>query len=270
MDGGAPSEKGLELELLRFPSGTRELDTVVVEEPLEIRVEDRPLAVTMRTPGHDEELAAGFLYSEGCIDGADDIAAMSKLGSAQDPDNTLGIRLASGTSLEDGRFASAQREFYASSSCGICGKATIEHILVGAPPLESPLRAAPELLCSLPDKMRAAQATFESTGGLHAAALFTPGGELEVLREDVGRHNAVDKVLGWRLLRDEVPVDNRILLVSGRAGFELVQKALVARIGVMAAVGAPSSLAVDLAREGGMQLVGFLRDGRFNQYAPAP
>ncbi len=244
-------------------------DRVVTEEPLELRVEGRPLAVTMRTPGHDEELAVGFLYTEGVIDGADDLAAMAKVRDPRNPqDNTLDVRLASGVDLNDGRFASAQRAFYASSSCGLCGKATIASVLQGAPPLLSPRRATPELLLGLPAAMRRAQAAFHDTGGLHAAALFDFDGTLEVLREDVGRHNAVDKVLGWRLHQDRAPIDDRVLLVSGRAGFELVQKALVARIPVMAAVGAPSSLAVQLAVEAGLQLVGFLRDGRFNQYSP--
>lgn len=242
-------------------------DHVVVEEPLEMRIGGRALAVTMRTPGHDEELVAGFLYTEGVIDGADDIQAMAKVQDLSAPkDNTLDVLLASGIRSDEGRFASAQRAFYASSSCGVCGKATIDSVLRGAPPLTNPRQADPELLMALPAKMRKAQEAFERTGGLHAAALFTFDGELEVLREDVGRHNAVDKVLGWRLLRDEAPVDDRILVVSGRAGFELVQKALVARVPVMAAVGAPSSLSVQLATQGGMQLIGFLSATRGNWY----
>ena len=256
------------VQIVRQPSGVREGDRVATEEPLEIRVEGKPLAVTMRTPGHDDELTAGFLYSEGVVDGADDLVAIAKVVSPLDPqDNTVDVRLASGVRSDEGRFASAQRSFFASSSCGVCGKATIENVFLGVPPLESPIRATPEQLLALPDRMRAAQATFDRTGGLHAAALMHLDGELEVLREDIGRHNAVDKVLGWRLLQDDVPVDDRVLLVSGRAGFEIVQKALVARVPILAAVGAPSSLAVDLAREAGMQLVGFLRDGGFNEYA---
>jgi FdhD protein len=259
------------VQRLAWPETDWDTDRVATEEPLEIRVEGRPLVVAMRTPGHDIELAAGFLYTEGLIDGADDIAAIAKIQDPLDPqDNTLNIRLASGVDLSEGRFASAQRNFYASSSCGLCGKATIASVLLGAPPLNDPRRADHRLLLGLPQAMRKAQETFERTGGLHAAALFAFDGTLEVLREDIGRHNAVDKVLGWRLRRDQVPVDDRILLVSGRAGFELVQKALVARVPVLAAVGAPSSLAVQLAVEGGMQLVGFLRDGRFNVYSPVP
>ncbi|MCB9744393.1 MAG: formate dehydrogenase accessory sulfurtransferase FdhD [Alphaproteobacteria bacterium] len=250
-----------------WPQGTLREDLVVSEEPMELRVEGRPLAVMMRTPGHDEELAAGFLYTEGLIDGADDLSAMAKVRDPLDPqDNTLDVRLASGVRADEARFLSAQREFYASSSCGLCGKATIENIFQGAPPLEAPLRLPVELLLTLPERMRPAQDHFSRTGGLHAAALFTPEGELEVLREDVGRHNAVDKVLGWRLLRDAAPVDDRALVVSGRAGFEIVQKALVARVPVVVAVGAPSSLAARLAVEAGIQLVAFVRDGRGNEY----
>ena len=256
-----------QITVRRLEDGLSRPDQVAVEEPLELRLGGRPLAVTMRTPGHDEELAAGFLYTEGVIDGSDDLSAMAKVCDPSDPqDNTLDILLATGIAHDEGRFASARREFYASSSCGICGKATIERVLRGAPPLVSPRRAADALLHTLPAKMRVLQDAFESTGGLHAAALFTFDGELEVLREDIGRHNAVDKVLGWRLLRDEVPVDDRVLVVSGRAGFEIVQKALVARVPVMASVGAPSSLAVQLATDGGMQLVGFLSATRGNEY----
>ena len=255
----------MKVDLTRFPGGP-DADVVVVEEPLEIRVEGRPLAVLMRSPGADEELVAGFLYSEGVIDGPDDIAAMAKVKEPLKPrDNTMDLRLAAG--VNPARVLSAQRELYASSACGVCGKATVEAVLKRLPSRRVSPRAAPELLLGLPAKMRAAQAGFGRTGGEHAAALFTLDGELEVLREDVGRHNAVDKVLGWRLRADRVPVEDAILLVSGRAGFELVQKAALAGVPTMAAVGAPSSLAVELAREAGMQLVGFLREGRFNEYS---
>jgi FdhD protein len=241
---------------------------VVVEEPLEIRVEGRPMAVTMRTPGHDRELAAGFLYTEGLVDGADDVQALSHV---KDPrtegDNVVDVRLASGVRLDPERFLSAQRSMYASSSCGICGKATIERAMKDAEKVSALPRLEADFLMGLPEAMRNAQEAFEHTGGIHAAALFDMDGNLEILREDVGRHNAVDKVLGWRLLRDEVPVSQRVLLVSGRAGYELVQKAMVAGVGAMAAVGAPSSLAVELAEASGMQLVGFLKKGRFNRYA---
>ncbi|HJN76784.1 MAG TPA: formate dehydrogenase accessory sulfurtransferase FdhD [Myxococcota bacterium] len=254
------------VRVMRQPEGAAGDDRVATEEPLEIRVEGRPLAVTMRTPGHDQELAAGFLYSEGVVDGADDVLAIAKIRDPLDPqDNTIDVRLAEGIRAD--RFASAQRAFFASSSCGICGKATLDNVLRVVPPLGSVSRASSEQLLALPSRMRAVQETFERTGGLHAAALFTIDGRLEVLREDIGRHNAVDKILGWRLLADAVPVDDRVLLTSGRASFEIVQKALVARVPVLAALGAPSSLAVDLAERSGMQLVGFLGDGGFNEYA---
>jgi FdhD protein len=252
----------------REPGGAKAEDWVVVEEPLEIRVEGTALAVTMRTPGHDRELAAGFLYTEGCVDGADDFQAIAHV---KDPrtegNNIVDVRLAAGTKVDPERLASAQRAFYASSSCGLCGKTTIDRVLKSAPPVRSIPLVSEAMLRSLPARMRAHQEAFSSTGGLHAAALVTLQGEIEVLREDVGRHNAVDKVLGWRLLRDEVPVDDRILLVSGRAGYELVQKAVMAGVPAMAAVGAPSSMAVDLARRSGLQLVGFLKSGGFNRYS---
>ena len=160
----------------------------------------------------------------------------------------------------------ADRELFASSSCGVCGKATIDRVIGNHPPLAKRISPAPEIILGLPETLRQAQATFEQTGGLHAAALFDEQGNMEVLREDIGRHNAVDKVIGWRLHQDALPINDRILLVSGRAGFEIIQKALVARIGVVAAVGAPSSMAVHLAEESGMLIVGFLRNGRYNEY----
>jgi FdhD protein len=242
-------------------------DRVAVEEPLEIRVDGRPTCVTMRTPGDDLELVAGFLYTEGVADGPDDIVAMAHVGDPADPrGNAVDVVLASG--VPAARRDRAVRELFASSSCGICGKASIERILVAAPPIPTATLPSPEVLVALPEQLGRGQSAFAETGGLHAAALFTPEGQLEVVREDVGRHNAVDKVIGWRFRADRVPVEDRVLLVSGRAGFEIVQKALVARIPVVAAVGAPSSLAVELARDAHMALVGFLRDGRFNQYAP--
>lgn len=243
-------------------------DEVAVEEPLELRIDGESLLVTMRTPGHDVELAAGLLYTEGLIDGADDLVAVAHIDDPADArGNTIDTRLAGGVRRGQTNLLSSQRAMFASSACGICGGATLDQVLRRVGPLQTPRRASPTLLLSLPARMREAQASFAKTGGLHAAALFDFDGGLEVLREDIGRHNAVDKVLGWRLLRDEVPVDDRVLLVSGRAGFELVQKALVARVPVMAAIGAPSSLAVELARAGGMQLIGFLRDGRLNDYS---
>jgi FdhD protein len=240
-------------------------DAVAVEEPLEIRIDGRPVAITMRTPGHDLELVAGFLLTEGVIDGLDDIRAMAHIDDPLDPQgNTVDTLLAEG--VPAARRGAADRNLYASSSCGICGKATLDRLMVIAPPIERRMRPSPHVLTSLTERLREAQPVFDQTGGLHAAALFTPDAGLEVLREDIGRHNAVDKVVGWRLRADRVPVDDRILLVSGRAGFEIVQKALVARIPAIAAIGAPSSLAVQLAMSAGIELYGFLRDGRYNRY----
>lgn len=240
-------------------------DFVATEEPLEIRIDGRPIAITMRTPGNDLELVAGFLLTEGVIDGFDDIQAMAHVDDPSDPKgNTVDTVLAAG--VPAGRRGKADRAMYASSSCGVCGKASIDKLLVGAPPLTHHIHPTPAVILGLVARLREAQAIFDKTGGLHAAALFSVTGKFEVLREDIGRHNAVDKVIGWRIHKDRVPVDDRILLVSGRAGFEIVQKALVARIPVVAAVGAPSSMAVQLAEESGITLVGFLRDGRYNRY----
>ncbi len=238
-------------------------DRVAVEEPLELRVEGLSFLVTLRTPGHDLELAAGALLAEGVIADRDDLAAIAAIDDPSAPrGNTVDVRLASGVPL----LREAARARYASSACGLCGKETLDQIFQVTTPLVRTWEADPEVLFGLPAALRSAQSLFDHTGGLHAAALFTPDGELEVLREDIGRHNAVDKVIGWRLLQDRVPVDDRVLLVSGRAGFEIVQKAIVARIPVLAAIGAPSSMAVSLARRAGMTLLGFLRDGRYNRY----
>jgi FdhD protein len=257
------------MDIERHPEDTTGEDHLAIEEPLEIRVEGRPFVVTMRTPGDDLELVTGFLFSEGLIEDPDELVAIAKVTNPLDPqDNTIDVRLAPGVDLDDGRFASAQRTLYASSACGVCGKATIEQVMRRVEPIQPCERVNGAWLTTLPDQMRPAQAAFQITGGIHAAALFDlPGGGLEVLREDIGRHNAVDKVLGWRFREDRVPVDDSLLLVSGRAGFEIVQKALIAGVPALAAIGAPSSLAVQLARSGGMQLIGFLRNGRFNRYA---
>lgn len=234
-------------------------DSIVVEEPLEIRVGERPVSVTMRTPGDDTELAAGFLFTEAIIDTADAIDSMRHWGSA----NVIRVALREGTKIDLQRL---QRHFYSASSCGICGKASIDAIRVHAKPIESPLRVRSEVLARLPDLLRHHQSTFHSTGGLHAAGLFRADGSLILLREDVGRHNAVDKVIGAQFLEHRTPLRDDILLVSGRAGFEIAQKAAVAGIPILASVGAPSSLAVELAREFGMTLAGFVRDGGFNVY----
>ena len=255
----------------RHPDGGSEEDLLVREEPLEMRIEGRPLAVTLRTPGHDLDLVAGFLYTEGVIDGPDDLTALAHVDDPRDPrGNTVDCVLAAGVLAHRDRIDKATRELYATSSCGVCGKASIDKLAVTCGPLPErriDVDALADVLVTLPGRLRDAQQAFDRTGGLHAAGLFSFSGELEVAREDIGRHNAVDKVLGHRLRADRAPVDDRILVVSSRAGFEIVQKAVMARVPVVASVGAASSLAVDLAREMGVVLVGFLRDGRFNVYA---
>ncbi len=242
-------------------------DYLVGEEPLEIRVGKLPLSVTMRTPGHDLELAAGFLFTEGLIQRREQIAAIGYAEGCKETErgNVVQIELQPGVSLDLER---TQRNFFAASSCGICGKASIDSIRLRGIQLPNPrLRLDPEILCGLPDSLRDAQAIFGRTGGLHAAGLFSTRGELFAQREDVGRHNAVDKIVGWALLEARLPLSEYVLMVSGRGGFEIVQKAAVAGLPVVASVSAPSSLAVQLARELGMTLVGFLRGKRFVVYA---
>lgn len=241
-------------------------DYLVAEEPLEVRVGGAPLTVTMRTPGHDLELAAGFLFTEGFIKTREQIASLSEESAAK-PEargNVVQVELA-GAEFER---ENMQRNFFVASSCGICGKASIDAIRVrGVLAPNSEFRFNPELLCTLPDKLRAAQTIFGRTGGLHAAGLFGAEGELIVVREDVGRHNAVDKIVGWALLNGRLPLANHALMVSGRGGFEIIQKALVAGIPLLASVSAPSGLAVRMARELGLTLVGFLRGRRFLIYS---
>jgi FdhD protein len=227
-------------------------DEVAVEEPLEIRVDGRPLAVTMRTPGHDEELALGFLYGEGLIDGPRAAGPPPDLSG-----NTVEV---AGPLLRE----PSARSFFTSSSCGVCGKGALEEVAVHAAALPDGPVIERALLAQLPDRLR--QPTFARTGGLHATGLFSPGGELECVREDVGRHNAMDKVVGWALREGAVPLHPRVLCVSGRLSFELVQKAAVAGAPVLVGVGAPTSLAVRLAEDRGLTLCGFARGGRVNVY----
>ena len=240
-------------------------DYLVAEEPLEIRVNHSPLTVTMRTPGHDLELAAGFLLTEGLIEAASQISALREgTANGNGPGNLVEIEL-NGVRLDREQL---QRNFFAGSSCGICGKASIDAVrLRGLKRPDPNFNIDPKLVCSLPEKLRAAQAIFGRTGGLHAAAVFDQTGELLAIREDVGRHNAVDKVVGWALLAGKLPLSDCILMVSGRGGFEIVQKALAAGFPVVISVSAPSSLAVQLAREMGLTLIGFVRDQRFVVYA---
>ncbi len=253
---------------------TREVrdDAIAVEEPLEIRIQvpesgaRHAIAVTMRTPGHDRELAVGFLLSEGLLRGPDDVTAVAHCGGVrgEPQENVINVTLAPGVPFDAARFT---RNVYTTSSCGICGKASIEMVRAVCPPRpETGLRFPAAALHALPKRLAEAQPVFARTGGLHASALFNAKGDVELVREDVGRHNALDKVLGALLLDRRLPASGSVLLVSGRASYELVQKALMAGIPILAAVGAPSSLAVETARELGMTLVGFLRDGRFNVY----
>ncbi|WP_336321996.1 formate dehydrogenase accessory sulfurtransferase FdhD [Streptomyces lavendofoliae] len=246
-------------------------DTLVAEEPLEIRLNGRPLAITMRTPGDDFALAAGFLVSEGVLGSAADVRNIVYCAGAGDDGtntyNVVDVQLAPGVPVPD---ITLERNVYTTSSCGLCGKASLDAVRTTArfPIADTPpLRVGPGLLADLPDRLRAAQRVFDRTGGLHAAALFSEDGELLDVREDVGRHNAVDKLVGRALREDLLPLDRAILLVSGRASFELAQKAVMAGIPVLAAVSAPSSLAVDLAAGAGLTLVGFLRGRNMNVYA---
>ncbi|MGI5228431.1 formate dehydrogenase accessory sulfurtransferase FdhD [Actinoallomurus sp. CA-142502] len=251
---------------------TARTDTLVVEEPLEIRLGGRPLTVTMRTPGDDFELAAGFLVGEGVVARAEEIRAIAYCAGATDDGgntyNIVDVRLADGVPLPD---LTLERNFYTTSSCGLCGKASLDAVRTVArwSVRDDPLRLAPETVTALPDRLRAAQQVFERTGGLHAAGLFDATGSLLCVREDVGRHNAVDKLVGWALQRDLLPLRGVTLLVSGRASFELAQKALMSGIPAMAAVSAPSSLAVELAADTGLTLIGFLRGTTMNVYTGA-
>jgi FdhD protein len=245
----------------------RKEDYLAVEEPLEIRIGEHPLSVTMRTPGHDLELAAGFLLTEGVVEKRGQILDLVENAgeNAANRANAVRATLAS-EAMPD--FTKMRRHFFAASSCGICGKASIDAVRSRTlAPLSDAFRIEAEMLLRMPEALRESQAVFGRTGGLHAAALFNATGELLVLREDIGRHNAVDKVIGWALLDERVPLSSTVMLVSGRGGFEIVQKAIVAGLPVVACVSAPSSLAVQLARELRQTLIGFLRGRRFVVYA---
>lgn len=259
---------------------TRDTDVLAIEAPLEISLEHGPagqrqtqtLAVTMRTPGHDAELAAGFLLSEGIIMGPADILSLTHHADPRRPrerGNVLRAALAPGVGLELDRL---ERHFYTTSSCGVCGKTSIDAVKTTSCPVPPPAdvpRVPASLIHQLPQRQRAAQQVFEQTGGLHATALFSAEGELLSLCEDVGRHNAFDKVVGAALLAGQLPLAQHIVLLSGRASFELVQKAALAGVAILAAVGAPSSLAVEAAEEFGLTLLGFVRNERFNIYTHA-
>lgn len=249
----APPYSTTRVDVVRVPEGETQ-DVVAVEEPLEIRINGVPVAVTMRTPGHDEELALGFALSEGLRPERarvpDDLAA-----------NTVEL---DAPGFDPARLA---RSFYTSSSCGVCGKGALEAVAVEAPRIGSGLTISAKVVAALPDQLRAAQPAFEATGGIHATGLFDEHGTLLCLREDVGRHNALDKVIGWAFRAGLLPLDRSILCVSGRLSFELVQKAAVAGCPLLVAVGAPSSLAIELARDRGVTLCGFVRGGRLNLYS---
>jgi FdhD protein len=248
----APPYSTAKVDVVRVPEGEAQ-DLVAVEEPLEIRINGAPVAITMRTPGHDEELALGFALSEG----------LRPEGARLPDDLTANAVELDAPGFDPARLA---RSFYTSSSCGVCGKGALEAVAVEAPRVESKLTVSAALIAVLPDRLRAAQAAFEATGGLHATGLFDELGELLCLREDVGRHNALDKVIGWAFGGGRLPLERSVLCVSGRLSFELVQKAAVAGCPLLVAVGAPSSLAIELARDRGVTLCGFVRGGRLNVY----
>jgi FdhD protein len=242
-------------------------DRVAHEEPLEIQLAGTSLAVVMRTPGHDVELVTGFLVTERVVDSLEQVESVRHCSDAPGPEadgNVVRVTLRAGVRPDLERL---RRNLFASSSCGVCGKATLENALSSAPPLSDSMCMRASVLTELPGRLRATQPVFDETGGLHAAGLFDTEGELLVAREDVGRHNAVDKVVGWAARRSLLPLEGKVLLVSGRASFEIVQKALAARIPMVAAVSAPSSLAVTLADAAQIALVGFLRGSGFNAYS---
>lgn len=274
---GKDSEtRNQQITVHRIASGglsATEQDALAVEEPLEIRLgitEDgkarhHSVSITMRTPGNDFELAAGFLFTEGILDSKNQISGIRHCGKFPAQQNTVRVDLEPGVEIN---FKKLERHFYTTSSCGVCGKSSLEALATGASPIilkDSP-KISVEIIHTLPEKLRQSQTVFDETGGLHAAALFDSFGDLIDLREDVGRHNAVDKLIGAQFLRGDTSLDDKILFLSGRASFELLQKAVMARIPIIAAVGAPSSLAVEAARQFCVTLLGFVRDNRFNIY----
>ena len=264
-------------QIMTFDDGVshERSDVLATEEPLELRVvlagKSRTVAITMRTPGSDFELAAGFLYGEGVIAGADQIVTISYCRDSDlPPEQLYNIVIVELDPTSGPDLRPLDRHFYTSSACGVCGKASLDAIaLRGIEPVASNGAVPSIVIAGLPDGLRAAQGLFESTGGIHAAGLFDRDGELVAVREDVGRHNAVDKLVGWSLLERRLPLDDHIVMVSGRSSFEILQKCLAARVPIVCSVSAPSSLAVDVAREFGMTLVGFLRGSQFNVYAGA-
>ena len=269
------SETKAKVTTFEGSSARERTDVLATEEPLEIRLSvagrSKTVAVTMRTPGADFELAAGFLFGEGVIARHDQVVSISYCRDDDlPPEQLYNIVIVELDPTSDLDLRSLDRHFYTSSACGVCGKASLDAIaLRGVTPIASGLTVAPGVIAGLGDRLRSGQGVFDSTGGLHAAGLFTAAGELVAVREDVGRHNAVDKLVGWALLEHRLPLDDHIVMVSGRSSFEILQKCLVARVPVVCSVSAPSSLAVDVAAEFGITLVGFLRGERFNVYAGA-
>lgn len=263
-------EPAIQTNVLRVSStkknGIASPDWIASEAPLEVRIGGIPTTVLMRTPGNDEELVRGFLYGEGVITSAEEIVSVGPSHSSPEDvgGSVINVQLAA-----DRKGRVLDREFYSNASCGVCGKKTIESLEVKGAIAKSTLKVRGSLLHNLPDRLRDAQTTFARTGGVHASGLFTPEGDLVVLREDVGRHNALDKIIGWALSAGRLPLSNNLLLVSGRVSYEIVQKAVVAGIPFIAAVGAPSSLAVDLAERFQLTLVGFLKPESMNVYTHA-
>jgi len=267
-----PANSGsVPFELTRFENGAREElreDVVAAEEPLEIRVEGQTVSIVMRTPGHDRELAAGFLLSEGVIKSARDVFDITTCVAqpGEGKGNAVDAALVHPEEFDIARFS---RHVFTSASCGICGATSIDSVLQARTPLTDKWKIAPEILFSLPAKLARRQETFQSTGGLHACALFDRKGRFLALREDVGRHNALDKLIGWALLKKRTPLREHLVLLSGRASFEMVQKAHSAGLAMVAAISAPSSLAVEFARASGQTLAGFLRGRSMNVYSGA-
>ena len=261
------AEPAVQTSVHKVPGGNLgselELDWIASEAPLEVRIDGKPVTVLMRTPGHDEELVRGFLYNEGVVSKASDLIAVGPVHDSPEDVGGSVINVQLAPSHQD---HTLDRAFYSNASCGVCGKKTIESLEVKGRIAGSRLRVQSCVLNVLPQKLRDSQTTFARTGGVHASGLFTPEGELVLLREDVGRHNALDKIIGWALGGDKLPLSDYLLLVSGRVSYEIVQKAVVAGIPFIAAVGAPSSLAVDLAHRFQLTLVGFLKPDRMNVY----
>jgi FdhD protein len=261
--------RGVAIVRVRGGRGMAATDRAATEEPLEVRLHGRPFAVIMRTPGADRELAAGFLLSERVLKSADDLGTIEHCSdeTAEHPENIVNVTLANGSAGLLDQVLADRRQIVGNSSCGMCGRLTIASLRADTAPVSAGWTLERDALLAMPGRLRSAQAVFDETGGLHAAGLFAAAGALEQVAEDVGRHNAVDKIIGRMLMREALPLDSYALFVSGRASYEIVQKAAVAGIPIVASVSAPSTLAIDLALETGVTLVGFVRDQGFNVYS---